>query len=150
VLTGDSKRITHAFHSVEAYKPKNIFISGVYEKTTLKDISQNRHLKNVGIILGKQAKNTKENALEIDKWAMENNISEILLITSDYHITRSILELKHVNGGLKIYPHEVKSDINLKFVWQCIKEFHKIVYVCIRNFVEGLESLYASNKISAI
>jgi uncharacterized SAM-binding protein YcdF (DUF218 family) len=135
---------------MEAYRPKNIFISGVYEKTTLGDILQNRNMKNVKIILGRQAKNTKENAQEIDKWVVKNNISEILLITSDYHITRSILELKHVNDSLRIYPYEVKSELNFKLIWWCIKEFHKIVYVCIRNFVEKLESLYVDNKISAI
>jgi uncharacterized SAM-binding protein YcdF (DUF218 family) len=141
VLTGGPRRITHALHSIESHEPKSIFISGVYEKTTLSDVLQNRHRKDVKIILGRQAKNTKENALEIDKWVRENNISEILLITSDYHIIRSILELKHVNDTLKIYSIEVKSDLNFKFIWQCIKEFHKIVYVCIRNFIEKLESL---------
>jgi uncharacterized SAM-binding protein YcdF (DUF218 family) len=98
-------------------------------------------MKDVKIVLGRQAKNTKENALEIDEWVRGNGISEILLITSDYHVTRSVLELKHVNNTLKVHSLGVKSDRNFKFIWQCIKEFHKIVYVCVRNLIEKLESL---------
>ncbi|MDR2107351.1 MAG: YdcF family protein [Holosporaceae bacterium] len=132
VLTGGRSRVFHALRSAEKCNPKNIFISGVHAKTTLKDILPEGEMKNVRIILGKKAKNTRENALEINEWSEKNNISEILLITSDYHMPRSISELKRVNGRLKILPYPVKSEPNLKFMWHCIKEFHKIILACVR------------------
>jgi uncharacterized SAM-binding protein YcdF (DUF218 family) len=121
---------------MKSYKPKNVFISGVHRKTTLRDLLPSGYVENIRIILGKQAKNTRGNALEISKWAKQNDISEILLITSDYHIPRSITELKLVGDFLKIYPYAVKSDVTFMFIGKCIKELHKIVYVYIRNFAE--------------
>jgi uncharacterized SAM-binding protein YcdF (DUF218 family) len=129
---------------MKSYKPKNIFISGVYKKTTLRDILPSGYVENIHIILGKQAKNTRENALEINKWAKQNQISEILLITSDYHIPRSVIELKFASDSLKIYPYAVKSGVTFKFIEKCVKELHKIMYVYVRSFAEkvGISSCY--------
>jgi uncharacterized SAM-binding protein YcdF (DUF218 family) len=138
VLTGGHNRISYAIGSANVYKPKNIFISGVYEKTTFKDIMQNRSTNGARVILGRKAQNTQENATEINDWIKQNNISEILLITSDYHLPRSIAELRHVNSDLKIFPCAVKSEFNLRFIGRCLKEFHKVTYVYIRNFLSKI------------
>jgi uncharacterized SAM-binding protein YcdF (DUF218 family) len=102
----------------------------------LKDIGPEKGNENVKIVLGKQAKNTRENALEIDEWGRQNNISEILLVTSDYHIPRSVIELRSINDSLQIYPCGVESNFSVGFMRQCIKELHKIMYVYIRNFIK--------------
>ncbi|MDR2724330.1 MAG: YdcF family protein [Holosporaceae bacterium] len=134
VLTGGPNRIARAIQLLKSHEPKNIFISGVYEKTILRDILPEGSKEGVNFFLGKQARNTRENALEINEWVIHNNILEILLITSDYHIPRSIMELKAINSSLQIHSCGVKSRFCLGFVWRCIKELHKIMYVYIRNF----------------
>jgi uncharacterized SAM-binding protein YcdF (DUF218 family) len=141
VLTGGRDRISYAFSLIESYKPKNIFISGVYEKTTLQDILPQKPIENVRIILGKQAKNTEENAKEIDEWVRQNSISEILLITSDYHMMRSIMELRRINNELKIYPCSVNSIFNMRFYLQCFKEFYKIVYIYCKNLLVEMKNI---------
>jgi uncharacterized SAM-binding protein YcdF (DUF218 family) len=121
---------------METRKPKSIFISGVNRKTSLKDIFKNKSTEGVSIILEKQAKNTRENALEINTWLKSNKVQEILLITSDYHMYRSIVELRHLNDGLKIYPCSVKSEFNFNFVRNCAKEFHKVIYIYVKRLLE--------------
>jgi uncharacterized SAM-binding protein YcdF (DUF218 family) len=137
VLTGDPSRIAYAFNLVKSYGgAKNIFISGVYEKASLKDVwPQEENSGNANVFLGKQAKNTSENAQEINEWIKRNNISEILLITSDYHMPRSMMELKCRNNLLQVYPYGVKSEFNRSFVWRCIKELHKMAYAFVKNLI---------------
>ncbi|MDR1333741.1 MAG: YdcF family protein [Holosporaceae bacterium] len=144
VLTGGHARIAHAFSLIESCHPKNIFISGVYEKTTLRDILPSAPIKDVRIILGKQAKNTEQNAKEINEWVVQNNISEILLVTSDYHLIRSMLELRCVNPELKVHPCVVNSSLNIIFFWRCFKEFHKVIYIQCRILLEKIKKLCCS------
>ncbi|MDR2068192.1 MAG: YdcF family protein [Holosporaceae bacterium] len=132
VLTGGRNRIAHALRSVNNSRKSNIFISGVYEKTSIEDILGHAKINGAHVILGKEAKNTEGNAAEIISWVKSNGIDEILLITSDYHMYRSIVELKHVSGKLKIYPCAVKSKFDFNFLRNCIKEFHKVAYVRLK------------------
>ncbi len=136
VLTGGRHRISRMLHVLDTYKPANIFISGVYEKTTLKNIFGNVDVSGIHIILGKQARNTTGNALEISEWVKLNNITSIILITSDYHMKRGMLELKHQSPNLKIFPCAVKSKFNWHFLQNCAKEFYKTIYVCFKNLKE--------------
>ena len=60
------------------------------------------------------SKNTLTNASETFKWAYKNDIKEFILITSNYHMPRAILEFKNVMPNLKIYTHAItpkKHDI---------------------------------------
>lgn len=136
VLTGGRNRIQHALEAIQTNQPKNIFISGVYAKTTLNDIlGNNVNRDRVNFILGKHAKNTFENAEEIDNWVSTNKIEKIILITSDYHMRRSLLVLENVNSGLKVIPCISKSQIDFHFIEICLKEFHKTIYVLFRILI---------------
>ncbi|MDR1551502.1 MAG: YdcF family protein [Holosporaceae bacterium] len=133
VLTGDKGRVSRAFSLIEKHCPKSIFISGVYEKTNLRDvIPKGCSMENVDVVLGKLARNTRENAIEVDKWARKNNISEILLITSDYHMPRSLIEMWFVNNDLRIHPYIVKWDTP-QIIKMSIVEFHKIICAIARH-----------------
>jgi uncharacterized SAM-binding protein YcdF (DUF218 family) len=141
VLTGGKNRIDYALRSVGINKPKNMFISGVHEKTTLKAILGNRKTNNkICFILGKSAKNTYENAIEIDDWVKKNKVEKILLITSDYHMRRSICELRHINRALRIIPYASKSEFSYEFLMNCVKEFHKTVYVYAKMMINFWKS----------
>jgi len=139
VLTGGRNRMEAAFSLSKIYRPKNMFISGVSKKATLEDIkflAAEPISPEINVILGKKATNTRENALEVDNWVKQNNISRILLVTSDYHMKRSIQELKDVNPQLTVVPCPIKSDFDWRFVWICIKEAHKLTYVLVRNYAK--------------
>ena len=60
------------------------------------------------------SKNTLTNASETFKWTSKNDIKEFILITSNYHMPRAILEFKNVMPNLKIYTYAItpkKHDI---------------------------------------
>ncbi|MDR2267895.1 MAG: YdcF family protein [Holosporaceae bacterium] len=128
ILTGGENRIVRAIEFFRSGKPKNVFISGVYGKSTLRAVVGNDEISEVNFVLGKHAKNTRENAREINRWAMDQHMNEILVLTSDYHMPRSLYELRRINGDVKILVGAIRSKRDSKFFINCIKEFHKMVY----------------------
>lgn len=129
VLTGANNRIPYALDLSLKYQVKNLFISGVNQKTSLKEIINIDEVKDINIFLGRKASNTYENAFEILEWLQTNNTKKVLLITSDYHIIRSLMTLKkYCYDGLQIFPIAVPSKRNAEFVKHCFKEFFKVIF----------------------
>lgn len=138
VLTGGNDRIKEAIHLLQEKKAPRLFISGVHESVTgyhlLKEISSEWQEK---IELGYQAKTTHTNAIETAEWINKNKISSIILVTSFYHIPRSLLEIKNAIPELKITPYAVfpqsfEQDtkwIHTRYAWQLLLEYHKFIVV---------------------
>lgn len=134
VLTGDRGRIALALASIKTANPRMIFVSGVYEKTTLNDILSNEQRSGIYIILGKCARNTEENAAEICDWARNSGIHSLVLITSDYHMIRSLTEIENYNPSLKIIPVTVQTQSRTKFLRRCFQEFNRTLLVYIKRY----------------
>ena len=121
-----------------------LFISGVNENVTgyhlLKETPQEWQDK---IELGYQAKTTRMNAIETAEWISKNKISSIILVTSFYHMPRSLLEIKTAIPDLKIIPYAVfpqnfgeSTDwIHTRYAWQLFLEYHKFF---IAYFFKGV------------
>ncbi|MGN0919489.1 MAG: YdcF family protein [Alphaproteobacteria bacterium] len=133
-LTGGNDRIKEAIRLLQEKKAPRLFISGVNENVTgyhlLKETPPKWQDK---IELGYQAKTTRMNAVETAGWIQKNNISSIILVTSFYHMPRSLLEIKEAVPGLKItpyavFPHRFDQDtkwIHTRYAWQLFLEYHK-------------------------
>lgn len=134
VLTGGKGRISLALDSIKSAKPKGIFVSGVYEKTTLNDILANEQSLGVYIILGKRARNTEENAAEICEWAGSSGVRSMVLITSDYHMIRSLSEIEYTDPALEIIPVTVPTQPSTRFLRKCFQEFHRMLLVYIKRY----------------
>ena len=66
--------------------PEEISIKQIESQAKIKANDENK------IELGRKAKNTIENAIETEEWIRKNNIKSIRLVTSSYHIPRSMQE----------------------------------------------------------
>ncbi|MDD7313688.1 MAG: YdcF family protein [bacterium] len=143
VLTGGRNRIQIASTLLAQHKADKLFISGVGKDISLSDISQTQHLifeHPQDIDIGHEASNTVGNALETKDWVKKNNIKSIRLVTSNYHIPRSLLEFKEQNPALDIVIHPVYSEKIQKKWWTSwqtfsllFKEYNKFLYVYLRN-----------------
>lgn len=142
-LTGGKNRIAESIKILNKGLSDKLFISGVSEKTSLQDIERELEITPFDkskIILGKKAHNTIENASEAFEWIKENNINSIRLVTSYYHIPRSLLEFKLYGLRKKILPHPVYSQ-NVPHDWWknwgtfklMVSEYNKFAAVYIRN-----------------
>ena len=125
ILTGGTNRIKDGLKIIEDFKNlKNInykiLVSGTgmgFTKSSLKKKlgpNFNSQLIQCCIDLDGVSKNTLTNASETFKWTSKNDIKEFILITSNYHMPRAILEFKNVMPNLKIYTYAItpkKHDI---------------------------------------
>ena len=125
ILTGGANRIKDGLKIIEDFKnSKNInykiLVSGTgmgFTKSSLKKKlgpNFNSQLIQCCIDLDSVSKNTLTNASETFKWTSKNDIKEFILITSNYHMPRAILEFKNVMPNLKIYTYAItpkKHDI---------------------------------------
>ena len=84
------------FSSIKIYK--------VYYK---KNINK---LVNKNIILDKESESTFQNALVISKWIKKNNLGKVTIITSYYHMPRTMLLLKTLSPESEFFVHPVKKN----------------------------------------
>ena len=147
VWTGGEYRIHTSLQLLEQNKANRLLISGVNKsvsaKSVLGDISPDMQQK---IDLGYQATTTEENALETAEWVYKNNFKSIALVTSFYHMPRSLLEFKHALPTTTVYPHpiwpkdftESISWIHTRSAFHLFVEYHKFLIVKLRYFFERM------------
>ena len=151
VLTGGRNRIHEASKLFNNKKAKYLFISGVAKDITLENIQNTQNikiddLKNVEI--GHNADNTVENADETADWINRNDIKSIRLVTSNYHIYRSLIEFQKNLKNTEILPHPVYSEYIEKKWWTSwqtfsliFKEYNKLLCAYIINKLKKSEVL---------
>ena len=150
VLTGGRNRISEGIRLLNENLADKLFISGVPENISIGQIEKQAKIKaddENKIELGRKAKNTIENAIETEEWIKKNNIKSIRLVTSSYHIPRSLQEfIVYVTMGndLEVVLNPIYSpNVNHKW-WKSwgtfrllMMEYNKflIVYVCRHLYI---------------
>lgn len=142
-LTGGRNRISKAIEMLNRGLAEKLFISGVSKDISLKQIENRNDIevqRKQKVQMGNEARDTVGNAVETDAWIKGNNIKSIRLVTSNYHIPRSMLEFSRQNHDIVIIPHPVFSDKVNKKWWKnggsfrlILTEYNKFLYVYIRN-----------------
>ena len=125
ILTGGTNRIKDGLKIVNKFEKSSTFNSKILVSGTGKGFTKMSLAKNIDfdfnlieccIELDSISTNTYSNAFETLKWVKKNNISEFILITSNYHMPRAFLEFKYRMPNLKIFTYPItpkKHDINL-------------------------------------
>ena len=111
VLTGGKGRINKGLKLLEKYPYAKLIISGVEKNVNIENLTDNKIIYEK-IYLDKMSRSTINNAEEIVNWAKELNLSNILIITSYYHMPRSIMLLKHFEKKLDFVPLPVFMNYN--------------------------------------
>ena len=111
---GGGTRIKAAIKLYDARLGKKVFISGVHPDIRMEDISAEiipeRTSLSCCVEIGKKALTTKGNAIETAEWVEENQLETILLVTTDYHMPRSIAEMRTTLPDVKIIAYAVPSS----------------------------------------
>jgi uncharacterized SAM-binding protein YcdF (DUF218 family) len=125
VFTGGENRVQTAIQLLSQNVGQRLFISGVHPNTKKSDISyqikSDRKLLECCIDLGEDAHNTFENAFETIKWVKNNNFKSLVIVTSNYHMKRSLFILKQSEPKIKFIPFRVASTL-LKNTKSSLKE----------------------------
>jgi uncharacterized SAM-binding protein YcdF (DUF218 family) len=153
VLTGGSNRIGYGLELLAEGMGNQLFISGVHEKITAQElIDRNapkevrwklRALRSDIIIIGHEAENTIGNAQETKTWLAKQDISSIRLVTSNYHMPRSLKEFTSILPDVAIIATPVlPDDFSMNSWWQktesrqlLLSEYHKYLASCARHWL---------------
>ena len=111
VLTGGDLRVREGLRLFAAGAGRRILISGVNQSTTRKDLA--RHTDVVPLLfdccvdLGQRALDTSGNAAETRAWLEPWGFRRLIIVTSNYHMPRSLLSFHRLLPGVELVPHAV-------------------------------------------
>ncbi len=123
-LTGGSlQRLSTGVALLGAHKGERLLISGVNRAVTddelLRDaLSVDPELASCCIDLGRAADDTLGNAAETATWARAHHYRRIILVTDDYHMPRSRLELSLAMPEVEIHPFPVRTRWTDPALWR--------------------------------
>jgi uncharacterized SAM-binding protein YcdF (DUF218 family) len=114
VLTGGEKRLTAAVELLQSGKGKRLLISGVHPAARLIDLQRatggDAKFFKCCVDLDRTALDTIGNAEESAKWVDTHDWSSVIVVTNNYHMPRSLLELKRYVGDTELLPYPVVNS----------------------------------------
>lgn len=149
VLTGGRGRVHQGLELLSQKRAKKLFISGVYRGTDVKELlrvsRQSPEELACCVSLGYQADDTQGNAVETAAWMREQGLHSLRLVTSAYHMPRSLLEFRRAMPDIAIVPHPVLPEQSQPEGWKrwpgraglIVSEFSKYLVALIRDLIAG-------------
>jgi uncharacterized SAM-binding protein YcdF (DUF218 family) len=145
VLTGGAQRIGDAIELLGRGFARRLLITGVNERTSREEIARlspgQRQLVQCCVDLDYRARNTVGNAEETRRWVRENGFRSLIVVTSNYHMPRTMVELDHALPETRKLPHPVVTRaadpaewwVNLSAARLLASEYLKFVTVSVRT-----------------
>lgn len=118
-LTGGRDRVAEAVELLVAGRGRRLLISGVHPLTRATDIQKltdgDRSVFACCVDLGRQAQTTAGNAEETANWVRAHGFESLIVVTSAYHMPRSLIELDRALPKVRKIPYAVsRPDLNLE------------------------------------
>jgi uncharacterized SAM-binding protein YcdF (DUF218 family) len=114
VLTGGEHRLREAARLLAEGRGKRLLISGANPVATREDLHRKSGLTaalfNCCVDIGYAAHTTVGNAHEAKAWASDKRFTKLIIVTSSYHMPRSLIELARVMPDLTLLPFPVVSN----------------------------------------
>lgn len=117
VLTGGYQRLAAGLDLLKKDRGKRLLISGVHPSINRAELRRATQadpaLFKCCVDLDYAARNTISNATESAKWIRQNGFRSVILVTNNYHIPRSLLEMRRAASGVTFIPYPVvATDID--------------------------------------
>ncbi len=113
VLTGDTGRLAAGARLLHEGHAGHLLISGVHPSASSADLQTQTGLEasdfDCCVTLGRQATDTIGNAREAAELARDQGFDRLIIVTSDYHLPRSLLEMRVLMPGVELIPYPVHT-----------------------------------------
>jgi uncharacterized SAM-binding protein YcdF (DUF218 family) len=151
-LTGGSReRLTTGMDLLAQGHGRRLLISGVNAKVTDEEIAKllagGDQLFKCCVDVGRQAEDTLGNAAETAAWVQRNGFETVIVVTDNYHMPRSLSELRVAMPHANLVAYPVRTRISRNGVWQnepaaasqLAGEYLKYLVVRIREALAALD-----------
>ena len=159
VLTGGEHRLSEAARLLAEGRGKRLLISGANRMATREDLHRKSGLSlalfDCCVDIGYDALTTSGNALETKVWATDRGYSRLILVTSSYHMPRSLVELQRVMPEVVLLPYPVVSRNFRTERWWLHGATARLLFTEYLKFLPsaarlGVEKLFGSREGSAV
>jgi uncharacterized SAM-binding protein YcdF (DUF218 family) len=156
VLTGGASRISDAIELLAAGRGKRLLISGVNRTTSAAEIARTipRYERLVAccVDLDYSAVNTVGNAVGTRRWARDRGFASLIVVTSAYHMPRTMAELEKQMPGTVLVPFPVVTEKLRNEPWWAsaltarliLSEYAKFVVAQLRMRIEPVPGVTES------
>jgi uncharacterized SAM-binding protein YcdF (DUF218 family) len=111
VLTGELARIETGIQLLRTGRGARLLITGVNRKLSREDLRRltglSRNTFDCCVDIGYAALDTTGNAVEARGWSEKHRFSSLIVVTSTYHMPRSMAEFAHAMPVTELIPHAV-------------------------------------------
>lgn len=146
VLTGGAGRLELGLNLLMDGKATKLFVSGANQQVSYDDIvrlapvNYRDAISNMAgwkIVLGNNAENTIGNAAETEAWLEKEHYKHIILVTSNYHMPRSLSEFHQTMPYLAISPVAVIPSEVGDFFWWLDSNYRPLVLSEYYKYIIG-------------
>lgn len=150
VLTGTESRIIEGARLLKEGRAKRMLISGVNRQTSRHDLQRISGIDEPAFFccvdLGYEALDTIGNADETRHWVRDLKFRSIIVVTSSYHMPRSITELRLAMPEIALEAHPVQSKNARPDAWWL---YARTTRVLVREYLKYLPAMarYAVSQL---
>lgn len=110
-MTGGAERLSDGLILLASGRGKRLLISGVNAETSERALARAQPdyaaFARCCVDLGRRALNTAGNAVETRRWAESHGFRSLIVVTSGYHMPRTMLELAREMPNAELIPYAV-------------------------------------------
>ena len=152
VFTGGNNRLDTGFKLLRSNHANQLFISGVHRGVDVVSLIKNfsddaKNPISCCVTLGYNAGDTYGNAKESLSWINANKYKKVILVTSSYHMPRSLYYLKKADFLLTVYSYPILSEYGDKNSWGdlpgtrslIISEYNKYLITYVSGFFGSID-----------
>lgn len=135
-LTGGKDRLEEAYRLLEKGAVRELFISGVGRGVKVKELFPTGVPEiSERISLGYKARSTYANAEEVAGWLQTRNYIKVILVTSNYHLPRSLVEFREAMPQVEWVPYPVAADTVRVSDWWRYERSGKLLWLEYNKFL---------------
>ncbi len=142
VLTGGSARIDAGVELLSAGKGGRLLISGVNPMAGLEDLRRvtgaDAALFDCCVDIDHAALDTIGNAAESAKWLSRNAFDSAIVVTNNYHMPRSLMEIRRAIDGLDLQPYPVVNTNLDRGGWITKPEAVRVLFTEYTKYLASL------------
>jgi uncharacterized SAM-binding protein YcdF (DUF218 family) len=127
VLTGSAGRVDRGVALLRRRQAEQLLVSGVDQDVRPSEFAKAygvpKKLMDCCVTLGREAIDTRSNAIETSRWLARHDYASVRIITADWHMRRARYELvRQLEDPVTIVPDAVRSNPSLTML---MREYHK-------------------------